>query len=134
MSVYEIDPREGWANYYALRNWARLTAVAVPIAVVLIIVALPKSLMDRLIALPRQALLAVVLTSIGIAAVVFAVPVLRWARWKCPRCGESFALPTGMQPRKTDALFVRLLFKSQCANCRLPCGAEPGAFLPYRRQ
>jgi predicted RNA-binding Zn-ribbon protein involved in translation (DUF1610 family) len=118
------DPSQVWAEYYRLRNWARLSLVGFPVALYLV-VQTPEPLLLRLNALPETSLIAVIFVFLGAGAVVFSIPLLRWIEWRCPRCGEKFAAP-----RANFGLFTLvfvlwgLAFGSRCGGCKLECGAS----------
>jgi len=118
------DFQQQWAEYYGLRRSARIAALALPALIALLSVGPIAQLLGRLllaISLPFQ--VVVVLSVIGLATVLVAVPILDWARWRCPQCGHSF-----VQPRATPAalflVFRRLIVDSPCATCKLECGSN----------
>jgi hypothetical protein len=68
--------------------------------------------------------MAVFFVVILTAAAICAMPLVKWAAWRCPRCGKKFAEP---QRRfgwlySLVLVFWRLAFDSRCATCSLPCG------------
>jgi len=106
-------------EYYSVRNRARLSLLAIPICLYLLFVKPPEILLDRLNNLPDSLKLTVIFVGIGLATVLFAAPVLRWADWKCPRCGEKFVQPK-IQFGTYYLLFIivwRLVLGRQCATC-----------------
>jgi hypothetical protein len=131
----ETNPQQMWRDYYARRNWARLTLLVLPIGLYVLFVQPPLLLLDKLNALPLAPQLILVFGIIGVTTIPFAVPILRWVEWRCPRCGEKFVQPKVQWLFGFLSLAVyiawRLVFKWRCATCKLPCGADPG--LPPRR-
>ena len=128
MASFENDSPQPWREYYALRNRARLSLLAIPISLYLFLVVFPNTLVDKLNNLPDPLRLIVVFVGIGLATIVFAVPVLKWAEWRCPRCGEKFAQPK-MQFGTIYLLLLigwRLVLGWHCATCKLPCGSDLG--------
>jgi hypothetical protein len=116
-------PQMIWAEYYRLRNWARLSLVSLPAALFMSI-RMPEPILLMLNALPLDSQLAIIFVIIGLGAVFFSMPVLKWADWRCPRCGEKFV------QRKIYFGFLaltplvwRLVFNSSCPTCKLRCGA-----------
>jgi hypothetical protein len=60
---------------------------------------------------------------LGLAAVLFLTPILRWIDWRCPRCGDKFALPKAHTGVAVVALMLRkLIADSRCSSCGLECG------------
>ena len=128
MASFQSDSHQPWGEYYALRNRARLSLFAIPICLYLLSVKPPEMLLDKLNNLPESLKLSVLFVGIGLATIVFAVPLLQWAQWRCPRCGEKFVQPK-MQFGIFFVLFLiggRLVFGSHCATCKLSCGADIG--------
>lgn len=110
--------QRSWADYYRLRNRARLGLLGFAVAVWLL--AIPIGL------LPVRAwvMMALFFCAIGIVAVVCAVPLFKWGNWRCPRCGQKFAEPTlafGGFYLLIPVLW-RLAFDSSCGTCKLTCG------------
>lgn len=116
-----------WREYYARRNRARVTLLAIPIVLYLLLTHVPESWLDKLNDLPLPIRITVVFILIGLATVGFAAPVLKWAVWRCPRCGEKFVQPKtqfGAIPM-LSLIAWQLVFGRRCARCKLPCGADP---------
>jgi hypothetical protein len=118
---------EMWKDYYRLRNVARLTLLALPVGLgVLLAFSEPLSLRLSNLSSPWQ--ITVIFSGIGLATVLVSIPLLKWAEWPCPRCGRKFA-----QPKVPLGKFVfvqllwRLIFDSSCANCGLESGDSPSA-------
>src|SRR5271154_3676977 len=126
MAPFQSDSQRPWKEYYALRNRARLGLLTTTICLYLFVVKPPSTLLDRLNNLPDALKLTVVLAGIGLVTIVVAAPVLKWAEWRCPRCGNKFAHP------KTEfgGLFVllytawRLVSGWRCATCGFSCGTD----------
>src|SRR5271154_671011 len=93
MAPFQSDSQRPWKEYYALRNRARLGLLTTTICLYLFVVKPPSTLLDRLNNLPDALKLTVVLAGIGLVTIVVAAPVLKWAEWRCPRCGNKFAHP-----------------------------------------
>jgi hypothetical protein len=113
-----------WGEYYRLRNWARLSVIAIPVTLYIVLsTRVPLSLKLSTLSFPIQ--VTALFSAIGLATVAFAAPVLRWAEWPCPRCGWKFAQPK-IYLGKLVLIFVlwRLVFDSRCSDCKLPCGAS----------
>jgi hypothetical protein len=112
-----------WAEYYRLRSWARLSLVAIPVTLyIVLLMRVPLSLKLSTLSFPIQ--VTVLFSAIGLAAVAFAAPVLKWAEWPCPRCGWKFAHPKIYLGKLGLVLVLwRLVFDSRCSGCKLPCGA-----------
>jgi len=116
------DPHQIWSEYNRLRNWARLTLVALPAALYLLIQK-HETLSLELSRLSSGLQIAIVFVIIGIGTVLFSIPMLRWADWRCPRCGEKFAQPKAYFGTLTIiSLARRLIFDSSCTACKLRCG------------
>ena len=119
-----------WHEYYRARLFARIAVLAFPIAIVVFVLVAPKNL-ARIWNLSDSRMLLLLLAIIGALALPFALPILHWVRWPCPRCGHPFA-----QPRSPIALvgpltlimlpisLWRLVFNGRCAQCGLRSG-EP---------
>lgn len=122
MAFVEMEKGAGtpWREYYALRKRARLSALAL-IFVLVPVAGLLLTLLDRL-NLPAWAYMTIFL-GVNVAVIVlFSLPTIKWANWRCPRCGKPFAQPTGY-PGSPLSILVRFFLPSCCANCKLPCGA-----------
>ena len=126
MAPFESDSHQPWREYYALRNWARLSLSAITVCLYLLLVKPPNTLLHRLNNLSEPLKLTVVFVGLGLATIAFAAPVLKWAEWKCPRCGNKFV----QGKMEFGILFILpligwrlVLGMGRCAMCRLPCGA-----------
>jgi hypothetical protein len=114
----------GWGEYYRLRWYARLSLLAVPLILYLLVHA-PVVLLRGIGGLSPGAQIAVTFGTIGVATVLFCMPLLKWADWGCPRCGHPFA-----QPRYYYYYFSfipmawKLVARSHCAVCKLECGSS----------
>jgi hypothetical protein len=123
------DPHQIWSEYYRNRNWARLTLVAL-LAGLCLLIQKHETLSLELSRLSFGLQIAIVFLIIGIATVLFSIPMLRWAEWRCPRCGEKFAQPKSYSVWISafsillvlTILVWRLIFQSSCSNCQLRCG------------
>ena len=126
MALFESDYPQQWNEYYALRNRARLSLLAMAVCLYLLVVKPPNALLDKLNSLPDPIKLTVVLVGIGVATIVLAVPLLRWAEWKCPGCGNKFVQPGFEFGILTVVTYIawRLVSGWHCAICKLPCGAH----------
>jgi hypothetical protein len=112
-----------WSDYRRRRNWARISMLALPIALFLIAVT-PLQILEQLHSLRVVSPEVSFLIAIGLLAVVFSAPVLRWTEWRCPSCGNKFALPC--HHAGTLSLFVimwNLFFAHRCGACGLPVGS-----------
>ena len=127
MASLERDPQQRWQEYYALRKRARLSLLALLIVLALVVEPLLIWLIDRVSSQGAQ--LAILYGGGILVIIAFAVPVVKWAQWRCPRCGKRFAQSAAV-PGNVFAIVPRLLFPWRCANCRLDCGADPGAAGP----
>jgi hypothetical protein len=116
--------QQPWRKYYALRKWARLSLLALSICLYLLLVKPPEMLLDKLNNLPDSLKVTVVFVGIGIATILFAAPVLKWAEWRCPRCGEKFEQPKMQLGTYYLLLLIawRLVLGRHCATC----GADLG--------
>ena len=74
----------GWEGYYRTRLWARLTVVALPLAI-LLLAATPITNFAWLADLSQTQTLLVIFALIGVATVLVSMPLLSWAGWRCPR-------------------------------------------------
>ena len=96
--------------------------VAIPIVLFLIAVT-PLRILAQLDSLRVVSPKIAFLIAIGFLAVGFSAPVLRWTEWRCPSCGNKFALPR--RHAGTLSLFVimwNLFFNHRCGACGLPVG------------
>jgi hypothetical protein len=119
-----------WEDYYRLRNWARLTLLALAIGLY-ILVEFTTPLSSRLSGLSFPLQLTVIFTAIGLCTILISIPVLKWAEWPCPRCGWKFVQPKlhWGNPLLVFVLVLRrLVFDSSCAGCRLKCGDSTNEF------
>jgi hypothetical protein len=117
-----------WTPYYRLRNRARASVLAVPVFLYFLLQLSPiLSLKLSMLEFPSQ--IAIIFLGLGIVTVVFAAPVLKWAEWRCPRCGQKFSQPRVQiafgvwQFLLLGSLMTRLLWGRSCASCELPCGS-----------
>jgi hypothetical protein len=75
--------------------------------------------------LSLQFQMGVILAAIGLSAVLFSIPLLKWSEWGCPRCGWKFAQPKMYLGKLALPLvLLRLVFDSHCSACGLRCGAS----------
>jgi hypothetical protein len=121
----QLDIQQDWAEYYRLRRSARLSVLALPIALYLLVEGPIAAWLTRTLgALSPRFQSAIIFSIICLATVLVAMPVLKWVEWRCPRCREKFA-----QPAVDFGLFTlipvcwRLVFDSHCARCNLQCGS-----------
>ena len=127
-------PTDQWAEYYRLRKRARLSILAFPI-VGWMLTQGPVADWVRLVLqeLGPIAQVIFIFLVVGLATALIAVPLLQWAAWRCPRCGEKFVQPPRQHGRPGfDAVIsvARSLFtESRCASCQLPCGAAKTGIL-----
>jgi hypothetical protein len=127
MTIPPSDSEQNWQEYYARRNWARLSVLAIPIGIYLLLVLPPREWVRKLNDLPLGLQSTVILGTIGLMGIAFAAPVLKWTEWRCPRCGEKFVQPK-VQIGIYYLLFLipwGLVFRRRCATCKLPCGSDP---------
>jgi len=128
-TYFATDPEQIWSEYYRLRNWARLSLVTL-LAALYMLIRVAESLSFELSRLRFGLQIAIIFSIIGVGAVLFSVPMLRWADWRCPRCGEKFVQPKKyfLWPSALLILLVlailvwRLVFDPGCSNCKLRCG------------
>jgi len=118
------DTQANWGKYYRLRRWARLSVLALPVALILLVQwPVANWLAVTLSTLGHGVQEAVIFSIIGLATVAFAMPLWKWAQWRCPRCGEKF-----VQPKVQFGYFTlipvcwRLVFDSHCVTRKLECG------------
>ena|SRR5579871_1470687 len=123
-----IDP---WDEYYRLRKRARLAVLAFPIVVLMLgigPIADWLSLVLQDLGPTTQVIFLVFV--IGLVSVLMAVPLLQWASWRCPRCGEKFVQPPGRLGFSALVQVARkLTTDSVCASCQLPCGERTSQIL-----
>ena len=119
----EQDALAPWREYYALRRRAQLSVLAL-IFVLPLVTALVLAITDRLPNLPPWASMVILIGSGSAVTVLFCLPAIQWANWRCPRCGKTFAQPAG-HPGSVFAVLIRFVAPSRCASCWLPCGADP---------
>src|SRR5271156_1914512 len=81
-----------WDEYYRRRNWARLDLIAVPLGLFLLLQT-PEPILNWFNALPDPTMIILLFAVIGLMTICFAIPLLRWVEWRCPRCGGKFAEP-----------------------------------------
>jgi hypothetical protein len=117
------DAGRVWSEYYHLRNWARLSLLALPFALYLL-TRTPATLALKIEILPSGTRIIFVLVVIGVATVLFCAPILKWAEWDCPRCGQSFSLAKYLSILTVVPLAFALVFNSWCVHCKLRCGSE----------
>jgi hypothetical protein len=116
------EPSEIWDEYYRRRNWARLDLIAAPLGLYLLLQT-PKPILNWFNALPDPAMMTLLFAVIGLMTICFAIPLLRWVEWQCPRCGEKFAEPKFSVGILTIVLLVwPLVVDSACNHCELRCG------------
>ena len=109
-----------WAEYYRLRNRARISVISLPVALILLVLD-PASLMTRvrdfLSGLSPSFQIGVVFGLIGCATILIAAPLLKWSEWRCPRCAHRFALPPPLGQFTIVPLLARLVVDWGCASC-----------------
>jgi hypothetical protein len=93
MTTLPSDPEQGWREYYARRTWARLSILSIPIGIYLLLALPPREWIWKLNALPFGLQLTAIFVTIGLMGIAFSAPILKWAEWRCPRCGEKFVQP-----------------------------------------
>lgn len=121
-----------WAEYYRLRNLARLSLLSIPVGLYLLL-SVPETLKSRLNDLRFPAQITLIFGVIGIMAIVFSVPVLKWVEWRCPRCGEKFVQAKGQFGYYAlGRALWRLVFNSRCATCNLRSGASIAESTPEK--
>jgi len=115
------NTQHNWAEYYRLRERARISLLAFAVAAFLL--PIPLGILMTKLRLSVGLLLFFLI--LGIAAVVCAVPLFKWANWRCPRCGQRFAEPkVAFGFYSVIPVLWRLAVNSQCGSCKLACG-EP---------
>lgn len=127
MTTLPNDSEQGWREYYTRRSWARLSVFLIPIGIYLLLALPPRKWIWKLNALPFGLQVTFIFGTIGLMVFAFAAPILRWAEWRCPRCGEKFVQPK-VQIGIYYLLFLiawGLVFRKRCATCNLPCGSDP---------
>jgi hypothetical protein len=107
-----------WVDYYRRRNWARVSVLAFPIVLFLIIKMDPRLFvkLDSIRVIPP---IVAFFIGIGLIAVIISAPILRWTEWKCPECRNKFALPRQDGTAKLGGVFWNLFFDSRCGSCGL---------------
>jgi hypothetical protein len=124
-SPSRADTELNWAQYYKLRNRARMGLLAFAIAAYLL--PIPVGIVSHTMRPNIQ--MAVFLVVILTVAAICAIPLFQWAAWRCPRCGKKFAEPqrrfgfgVGSWILPLVLMLWRLVFDSRCGTCKLPCG------------
>jgi hypothetical protein len=83
------NTQQTWAEYYRLRNQARIGLLAFVVAGFLL--PIPIGILSVIV--PSYITWLVFFSAIGVAAFVCAVPIAKWGNLRCPRCGKRFAEP-----------------------------------------
>lgn len=121
-AIYQApDPQRVWSECYHLRNWARLSLLALPFALYLL-KRIPAPLALKIEILPSDTRIIFVLAVIGVVTDLFCTPMLKWAEWDCPRCGRSFSSAKYLSIVTVVPLAFALVFNSWCVHCKLRCG------------
>jgi hypothetical protein len=117
-----------WSEYYRRRRWARASAVSFPALLTAFALA-SESLLAELEGFPPAVVIGFGLLAFAALAALFAIPLLKWITWKCPRCHQKYAYPLAQFGIWTPLpILWRLAFDSRCSTCRLECGAHEITF------
>ena len=116
------ERRAGWADYCRRRNWARLGILLVLATLFRLLKATPY-LPSRLLYVNWVSVMAVILVPIGILVGLY-LSLKRWTEWKCPQCGNKFALNRHFDDgayhgilRPIFFILLRSISSSQCGYC-----------------
>jgi hypothetical protein len=119
------EQRAGWADYCRRRNWARLGILLV-LAILFLLLKITPYLPSRLLYVNWVSATTVILVPIGIVAGLY-LSLKRWTEWKCPWCGNKFALNRSFNDGGYHQLLGPLFFilwrsisSSECGYCGKP--------------
>jgi hypothetical protein len=128
MIPLKLTPEERraiWTDYCRRRNWARAGIILVLAILFLLRKSIPY-LPPWMLDINWASAMAVILVPIGIV-VSFYLFIKRWTEWKCPNCGNKFALGPTFYDQNYHGWFWPLLligwksiFSSRCAYCGKP--------------
>ena len=110
-----------WADYCRRRNWARL-GILLMLAILFLLLKITPYLPPRLQYVNWVSVMAVLFVPIGIVVGVY-LSLKGWTEWKCPQCGNKFALTpyANLGPYMlANTIVWRLIVSPRCGFCRKP--------------
>ena len=123
-----------WADYCRRRNWARLGILLV-LAILYLLLKITPYLSPRLQYINWVSVMAVILVPIGIVVGLY-LSIKRWTEWKCPQCGNRFALNQYFDRDFYGLLWPlffivwRSIYSSRCGYCGKSAMLEQASRIP----
>ena len=114
------ERQANWADYCRRRNWARLGILLV-LAILFLLLKITPYLPPRLRYVNWVSVMAVILVPIGIVVGAY-LSLTGWTEWKCPQCGNKFALTpyANLAYMLANTIVWRLIVSPRCGFCRKP--------------
>jgi hypothetical protein len=114
------ERRAGWTDYKRRRNWARLSILLVA-AALYVLRKLFAPLLVKMVSLSWISYAAITLLFVGAVITVIGLPMSWWMAWKCPACGNKFALNStadhGLFMLANTILWKLVVSTTRCGFC-----------------